>query len=367
MIEICEIGDIDAERREVWARLQQTRPELASPFFSLEFTRAVANVCGDVRVAVIRDGGSVVGFLPFQHTSRQCAGPVASRISEIQGAIVAEDTGWNAEEFLAAAGLSSWSFDCLPAWQDALAKHAFCRDRSAFVDLSAGFDAYRARKRADGSKQIEQAERKARKLQRDCGSIRFEFHTGRREATEALFSWKSSQYQRTGTFDVFSLSWVRRLLHELGKHDSAEFAAIMSALYVRDQIIAVHFGIRSRNVLASWFPAYDPAYQRFSPGLILLTHVLKALPEAGISRVDFGRGDERYKQSFLTGQFDVVEGTVDSRVLRRAMRRSWVAVRQWAESTPVAQRPLQLVRGVRQLIARREEAVHAGPAPPDHS
>jgi CelD/BcsL family acetyltransferase involved in cellulose biosynthesis len=184
-------------------------------------------------------------------------------------------------------------------------------------------------------------------------------HTDDPSAIEALFSWKSSQYQRTGTFDFFSLPWVRRLLQELNTQDSTEFGAIVSALYFGEQVIAVHFGMRYRNVLASWFPAYDPAYLRFSPGLILLTRLLEALPEEGISRVDLGRGDERYKQSFLTERFDVVEGAVDSRVFRRAMRRSWVAVRQWAETTSAAQRPLRLIRGARQFIARQEDGAEA--------
>jgi hypothetical protein len=46
--------------------MQWAAPSLASPFLSPEFTIAVSRFRPGVRVAIITDGPSIIGFFPFE-------------------------------------------------------------------------------------------------------------------------------------------------------------------------------------------------------------------------------------------------------------------------------------------------------------
>jgi hypothetical protein len=61
-----------------------------------------------------------------------------------------------------------------------------------------------------------------------------------------------------------------------------------------------------------WFPAYDPAFARDSPGLVLLAELLGAADEAGIGLLDFGKGDEDYKAWFSNRTIPLGIGHVES-------------------------------------------------------
>lgn len=170
---------------------------------------------------------------------------------------------------------------------------------------------------------------------------------------ETLFKWKSEQYQSTGTLDLFSLDWVVEFLQNLRKKQTNNFSGLLSALYLDDKVIAVHFGIRSRDVLGWWFPSYDHQFSKYSPGAILLTRVLQEAETAGIERVDLGQGDERYKASFMTGAYPVIEGSIERRSINRLLHRSWVQTRNWAQSSSMGRVPLAVFRRVRNWIIKK--------------
>ncbi len=352
-IEVLRTDQLSEDDAAAWSHLQQSNDVLMNPFFSLEFARAVAEVRGRVDVAIQRQQGQPVGFLPFELVRRGIGKPVATRVSEVQGIIGDGNVEWDPAEFLRSAGLSSWTFDSLPVCQRSFQAFAFCQDDSPYIDLSEGFDAYQSARRSAGSNQIAQAFRKARKIEREIGPLRFELHTADQDAIAALFSWKKEQYARTGAFDVFCLDWVKALLQHLCEVQNADFGGILSALYVQDQVIAVHMGIRSANVLAWWFPAFDRRYDNYSPGLILLTKVLQSVGSVGIERIDLGRGSERYKTSFQTGACVVAEGVVDGRVVHWTLRRGAALAREWAETSTLGRPALHVVRRARQWIAHR--------------
>jgi CelD/BcsL family acetyltransferase involved in cellulose biosynthesis len=59
--------------------------------------------------------------------------------------------------------------------------------------------------------------------------------------------------------------------------------------------VAIHFGLRSAATLACWFPSYDVALAKYSPGLMLHLFMVEAAATAGVHRLDLGKGDEEYK------------------------------------------------------------------------
>ena len=85
-------------------------------------------------------------------------------------------------------------------------------------------------------------------------------------------------------------------------------------------------GMRSKTVLHGWFAAYDPAFAKYSPGILLLLDMAKRASSPGISIIDMGKGSEPYKQR-LNGAIQIAEGSVVVSPLLSAMRRLRLSVR----------------------------------------
>jgi CelD/BcsL family acetyltransferase involved in cellulose biosynthesis len=131
---------------------------------------------------------------------------------------------------------------------------------------------------------------------------------------------------------------------------------VLSALYAGRQLAAVHLGIRNRHALHIWFPTYNRALEQYSPGLILLLHLLAGAAGAGVRRVDFGPGEERYKQEFKSGDTRLLIGGVDLNPGRTALRRGWYSIKQWVDRSryrEYLEAPFKVARRYRQQLAFR--------------
>jgi CelD/BcsL family acetyltransferase involved in cellulose biosynthesis len=96
------------------------------------------------------------------------------------------------------------------------------------------------------------------------------------------------------------------------------FSGILSALYAGDKLLAAHFGLRCHGILHWWFPAFRPAYAKYSAGWVLLHEVLTNLAELGCHTLDFGPGggppgpgSEEYKRYFADAQLPFTAGCVE--------------------------------------------------------
>jgi CelD/BcsL family acetyltransferase involved in cellulose biosynthesis len=90
--------------------------------------------------------------------------------------------------------------------------------------------------------------------------------------------------------------------------------------------------------------------------LILLLHLAERAAADGIRRIDFGTGDERYKQQFKSGDTPLLVGGVDFRVACASVRRGWYSVNQWVRRSPYREYleiPINATRRYRQRLAFR--------------
>ena len=354
-IEVIPARRLPEDYWQSWRRIQQSAPELDSPFFHPELTRLTARVRDDVETAVLLDGGRPAGFFPFQRGPRNLAQAVVGRLSEFHGVIAAPDADWTPDDLVRACGLSAWYFDHLPMTQTKFRPHVWGESASPYMDLSRGFEECRAALRASGGS-LSQVERKARKMGREVGPLRFVFHANDGAVLDSLLSWKSEQHRRTGVLQVLEVPWVRDLLRDLAARDGEDFGGPLSALYAGDLLVAAHLGLRGRRVLHVWFPAYDARFEHYSPGLILLIEMAREAAARGIHRIDFGKGPERYKANFKSGDTPIGEGAVDRRRIARSLRRRWYdAKRRIRESRWKSQLeiPLRATRRLRQWTSVR--------------
>ncbi|MEU8826343.1 GNAT family N-acetyltransferase [Streptomyces sp. NPDC048636] len=353
-------GELTAADREVWTAMQSEAhllgaPELANPFLAPEFTLAVGRCRRGVRIAVVREEGEPVAFFPFQRTRLGVGRAIGLGLSDAQGLVHRPGFPWDARELLRACGLSVWEFDHLVEGQKPFAAQARGSFPSPVIDVDRGYPAYLAQLRSRSPKFTRSTLAKERKLGRDVGDVAY-VHDERDPAVlRTLIGWKSAQYRRTGRSDRFAHPWIVRLVHQLFHTRRASFEGLLSVLYAGGRPVAAHFGLRSERVFACWFPAYDPAYAKFSPGLVLHLRMAEGAAGQGVAYLDLGRGEKEYKDSLKTRDLSVSEGWVARRhpvaLGHRARRAPVRALRNTVLSRPElfgpADRMLKRMGGIR--------------------
>ena len=324
-VRVVPAAALDPAQLDRWSELQRAKPLYRSPFFRPEFTLAVARA-RDVRVAIIEREGSVAGFFPFELGRGRAGLPVGRPFSDYHGAVLADPAALDPRALVRACGLSTWSFDHLPAAMTPFAPYAFADGRSPYLDLSGGFEPYLAsrRRRSD----IRGALRKARKLAREVGPLRFEAETDAREPLAQAIEWKRRQYAETGVRDVLADPDARELLEHIHGTRSADFGGVLSVLYAGEVLAGVHLGLRSATVWHSWFPTYNPDLQQYSPGVVLMLELARSAPAHGIREIDLGKGDARYKQALATGWAPLLEGAVVTGALTALSARARASARR---------------------------------------
>ncbi len=332
-----------------WAALQRRDRTFESAFFHPEFTRAVANVKSNVELAIIEDGGRALGFFPFERASARLGVPVGGSLSDYHGIVSDKelDPAFDPVDLLRACGLDCWDFDHLPVAQSLIVSNPRRRIESPRIDLSQGFAAYARNKSAAGSQFIDRAKYLERRLAREAGPVRFVAQSSDRSVFDRLRQWKSAQYLRTHQVDIFRSDATRELFDILHHTQTGEFAGTLSALYAGDQLVAAHFGLRSRDCWHYWFPAYDAAFYRYSPGQILILKMAAGAEALGVRSIDLGAGAQPYKLRLATGSALLSAGSLQQASwfsLTRTFRRSLVDL---ARKTPFADSGRALLRRAR--------------------
>ena len=349
-----------------WRAMQRSTQSLANPFLSPDFTVAVGRVRPNARVAVLTDGTSAAGFFPFERRRLGAGAPIAAGLTDCQGLIHAPGLHWDARELLRACRISVWQFDHLTDSQGSFHQYQSVLAPSPVIDLADGFESYYRKLRLKSPAFCSTLARKSRKLEREVGEVRFEVDSPDVSALRLLMSWKSAQYRRTGRLDRFSHPWVIDLLESLSAIRGSDFGGVLSVLYAGDLPVAIHFGIRSDHVLAYWFPAYDPEFGRYSPGLISLLRMAQDSPALGVRLIDLGKGPHRYKETLKSADIFVAEGMVTGRSPLAAAHRARVTSVQWAMRTVRGnQRLFDAADGVLRRYGRARGALSAAAAPSD--
>ncbi|MGW1818117.1 GNAT family N-acetyltransferase [Streptomyces sp. NPDC002125] len=308
-IRVVRPGDLGAGDIETWRELRAKSGAPAHPFMEPEFTLAVGRVRPRARVAVIGDGaGGTGGFLPFERGRLGHGRAIGLGVSDLQGAVLRPGLRLDTKELLRACGLTTWEFDNLEEGQGLFEPDAARSYASYVIDVGEGYESYEKVLRAQSPKFLRTTLAKERKLGRDAGEVRFVLDERDPAALRTLMEWKSAQYRRTGRRDRFAKQWIRGLVEFLFHTGAPGCSGLLSVLYAGDRPVAAHFGLRSRTVLSCWFPAYDPGFAKYSPGLILHLRMARAAADDGIGTLDMGRGAAEYKDALKTGELTVYEG-----------------------------------------------------------
>src|SRR5438128_1865765 len=107
VVDPSQLTTLDIHR---WKEYQRSDAALSSPFFCLEYIRAVAAVRPGVQIARLERDNDVVGFFPFQRTAFDIGDRVGLRLCDVSGLIIRNDVRWDPESLVKQCGLSGWHF-----------------------------------------------------------------------------------------------------------------------------------------------------------------------------------------------------------------------------------------------------------------
>jgi CelD/BcsL family acetyltransferase involved in cellulose biosynthesis len=323
------IAELSHEQLASWAKIHSATTAQATPFLHPGWARTVAEVRRGVEVGLMERHGEPVGFVPFQRTSMGIGRPVGSRLCDLSSAATLDGVEWEAEELARAARLRALALFNVPSTSRAFSRFIRGGVRAPYIDVSSGFDAYR--KECNASSQfLRQTQRKANKLEREVGPLRFEWHTDDARAFDLLVEWKGRQRRATRTPDILRLSWSRELLQRIRRLRTDGFGGVLSVLYAGDTVAFVHLGMYTRSLLHYWLPAYNRELGAYSPGAIGVMELAREAASRGFMRIDLGPGEEHYKTRAATGTVELGRAVVAVSPAADAATRVLWGVRQWS-------------------------------------
>ncbi|NQE61845.1 GNAT family N-acetyltransferase [Caulobacter sp. RHG1] len=311
VIETVQVSQLGAAERELWRRFRAADPVFASPYFDLRFIEIAAQVTPGAGLAIVREGEAIRGFLPFQ-TRGMLLQPLAAPLSDFHGLIA--EPGWAVATMLPRIdGVRRARFSGLVrAGEEDLA--GMSPRRAMVADLSLGFEAYMASRDTAFAKD---KRRRRRALERDHGHVVLTFERPKPEEVSWVLERKRQQSRRTHQYDVFACGWTSELIQRLAQAPDEDFGLRLACLKAGGTLVAAELGLLSGGRYHLWFPVYERAYAKYSPGSLMTLDTLEHLAARGVTRVDFGVDADAYKHDFADPAEVVFEGLVERRMSSR--------------------------------------------------
>jgi len=356
-IDVVRPEELSTADQQAWSALQDSRPELASPFLSPHWARAVERAGGpdDVHVCLIQDGGGLQGVFAAR-CGVLTALPVGAPLNDRQAVVSAAPLDLPPGALLQALRVHRYDFSHMSAADPVFGGQVEGVQDSYLVDVSGGWAAFEQNRREAGTDILKDTAKKARKVERELGPVTFTALSRSRTDFERVKAWKQAHAFRTRQTDVLASPWVGRLLDELFDSRDPEFGGALFTLHNGDRLAAGQFNLRGRAELHSWFIAHDPEFERFSPGLILMQEMLRWMAnESPIKRLELGPVAYRFKDRIANAPHAIAYGYagLDSPVT--LIRAAQYGLRKAAETLPLgrashwpgkAMRRLDLWRGL---------------------
>ena len=118
----------------------------------------------------------------------------------------------------------------------------------------------------------------------------------RAEIITQTINWKREQVAGGGAIDPFTAPETAVFFNNLAMNEKLASVLRVYVLAVEGRAIASAFGIAEGNSLILYQTSYiQSEYDKYSPGVLLLIHMMETLADEGCQVFDFSIGDEPYK------------------------------------------------------------------------
>lgn len=309
-VDVISPSDLTSEDKDIWRALRASSPALYSPYFHSGYTQLVGKLRDDAYVAVVKDMGTPIAFLPFQGPKPGKSGfarPIGAPMTDYHGFISAPNAGFDALQVLREAGMGAFYYSAMIDPDE----HFRARETeiAAVMDISEGAEIWRAARDSSYRRHLKSHRRRVRKAEEEFGPRRFVFKSKDRAVFDQLIDWKRKKFEDTGKYDVLSAGWTLELLETLWASDG-ELRGEMQAVYFGERLAAVDFGITDGVTFHSWIVAYDGDLHSLAPGIQLLEGLVDEAQTLGYKRIDLGAGLDGYKRHYATEDITASSGFV---------------------------------------------------------
>lgn len=305
-IEIRGLESLTPAECAQWNAWAAADPDLASPYFRVEFSQIAARISPDCAVAVFHRDGEVVGYFPHQKRGGAVL-PIAAPMNDYHGVIGPRATRPTLGETARLLGGARFSVN---GWVGEAPGASVSESFRTTIPAEGGYDAWYAARREAFGKYFKDKERGRRSMATEFGPVETQIGLRDHALLDELIDRKRAQYQRTGRHDVFACGWTRELLHALMAHDQADFGASLAVLRAGGKIAAMEYSLHAGTRFHFWFPVYVPELARCSPGIMLSMETIRLGSEQGYRDFDYGFGGEAYKRYFCDTVQPVAEAVV---------------------------------------------------------
>lgn len=298
--------DLPASVISAWAELRGSNPRLYSPYFHPDYTKTIATLVDNVRIAVAEDEKEIVAILPFQ--GERFARPIGAPMTDYHGLICRPDCGLTLGDILKNSSVGAFHYSALV--ENGMHEPEKT-SKGAMIYFPDGAEAWKKAQSSSYTRHMKDLRRRTRKSDEQIGLSRFDFRSRNSKLFETLLKWKIAQYERSGFYNIFESDWTSKLLNTLWSRPvSAELRVDMHALYIGDRLAAIDTGLTDGTTYHSWIVAYDPTLGIYSPGARLLNGILNESDHLGYERLDLGVGIDAFKRHYATEDVTTSSGFV---------------------------------------------------------
>ncbi len=332
-VECVDARRLDAPMLRRWRELLQ-HSDAESPFLQPDWTVCCAEQWDGVEVALLHLGDQLVGVLPYQRVGN-VGHPVGGTFCDLQTLIAEPSVEPDWSRVLRTCRLSSMRFR---HWLNPLpnmAPHVWKSSQFHFIDLSEGFEAYsdsrRGSKRHKLRREIGRSKRRGEDM---FGEVAVRWVRDDADVLDLLLQWKRQQSAEMGWSVSFSEPWTRQILWRLLTSPTPLLAGAMAVLYFGEEVAAIEYYLHCGNRLHAWLRAYDAKHAKLSPGNILFWESAQMASDDGVTRIDWGAGDEPFKVRFASDSAPVHDGWLDVWRWRGISAKASAAPRTWLLRPP---------------------------------
>ncbi len=310
-IQARKYSEVSASTVMFWHQAKSGVMTSLNPFVTYGFAKACHDIGRDVRVFEFYEEGQLVAIFPCQFSSPLdrllgVADRVGGSMSDFMGIVPMQRV--DNEDLLRCPGVRAIRFDhfFLRTFNFDADFHQTSADLRVgwLLDLHVDFDRFMEQRLQIAKKRLQNLENRKRKIVKEVGPLRLESkaHPSAEEISRVVHQ-KSRQYQAGKVKDVFSSPHNVELLMQLSRNAEPSATLLLTDLFAGDALVASHLGLQNGEFLNYWFPVYGDAYKEYSPGLILLSELVRAMRGYGLRYLDFGEGDSDYKRIYANYKY----------------------------------------------------------------
>ncbi|CAN1489623.1 COG5653 Protein involved in cellulose biosynthesis (CelD) [Caulobacteraceae bacterium] len=305
-VETVKPGELTPEEIGLWMAFIQADAGYASPYFHPAFTRVAGEVTPGAAVALIHQGGDIVGFFPHQRRGSRVQ-PIGAPLNDYHGVIARPGFAPVLQDLPALLGAASIAVN---GWTGPGEGNKLVGRQTLQADLSQGWAAYDAERRDTWRKYFRDKDRARRSLERDHGALTVAFDGTDPASLTRLLTLKREQFNRSGRHDIFACGWTGDLLRALPQATEPGFGVRLAVLRAGGRPIAYEYGLYAGDQYHFWLPAYEAGTSRYSPGILLSLETMRLGAAEGFRLFDYGFEGEAYKKYACNREQTVLDGVV---------------------------------------------------------